>query len=747
MRRAKVFGLSVAIMIVSVAAAAVTANAFTGQTTRVSVNSAGDAANAGATNGVLSADGRYVVFQSSSTNLVAGVSGVQVYRHEVSTGVTVPVSVATTGAGGNGVSRDPSISADGRFVVFSSFATDLVDGDTNLASDVFVRDVLTGVTTLVSAGATGVSGNLGSGLSGVAGAHEISDDGRFVAFTSLATNLVAESNNGVQQIYVKDRNSGAIVRASVTAADSLQAGNAASQSPAISGNGRVVAFSSAATNLVPPSNTTQIFVRDLVAGTTTLESAGAVPVGRPSTVPSLSFDGRYLAFVSEAALDARDLDNGTPDVFLRDRVAGTTVLASVSPTTLGGAFSLGPSISADGRWVGFHSLDDKIVVPDVGGFFDVFLYDRDTQAVIIVSRNDAGDQANASSFGASVASDGHLVLFGSTASNLAVSAGAGNQLYLRSLASLNQAPVLPPVGPVDLVEAQPLHLTGSFTDNDGSTSWTARVDYGDGSGVQPLALNANKTFALDHLYMPGAYDLTVAVTDDAGATGSLVIRVAVSNVRPTVNLPTSLDLAFTQTLDASGTFTDPGSNEAYTATVDYGDGSGAQPLVIGPFDASPLVGGSFALHHNYAAAGLYNVAVSVADGRTGGVTTANLAVNVRGFSFDWQDPVAGGFTVGRNLPVKFTVHGPDGAFVLDPTVQVDVLDGTGAVVAGPFVLGDQPSRSVMVSGDSYHVNVDTRNLAAGAYLLRARFSSPVLTGEVTLATNGSGGPTRSRVGR
>jgi Tol biopolymer transport system component len=732
----RVFGLGIALIIFSVAAASI-ATAFPGQTTRVSVDSTGVPANAGSTNGVLSADGRYVVFQSSATNLVTGASGTQVYRHDRTSGATVLVSVATTGNAGNNVSRDPSVSANGRYVAFASFATDLVDGDTNSMSDVFVRDMQAGTTTLVSSAGAPTDGS--SGLSGLSGAREISDDGRYVAFTSFATNLAPGTNNGKQQIYVKDTTTGAVVRASVNALTG-ESGDRTSQTPSISGNGQVVAFRSESTNFSPLSIsgiTPEVFARDLVAGTTTLESAGAAATGRSATTPVLSFDGRYLAFESTGVLDPRDLDNGTLDIYLRDRVAGTTVLASLSNNALPGATSASPSISGDGRWVAFNSLDDKLVVGDLNGLFDVFIYDRTTETIKLVSLNDADEQANAASFGPSVSFDGHLVLFGSTASNLVTSPpSTGNQLYVRNLVS-NQAPVLQPFGKdVLLFESQPLHLTWQFSDNDGSTSWTATVDYGDGTGVQTLALNADKTFVLDHLYVPGAYDLTVAVTDDAGATGSLMIHVVVGNVAPSVNLSSTLDLAFTKTLDASGTFTDPGSNETYSATVNYGDGTGTQTLALGPFDASPLAGGSFTLHHTYAAAGPYTVTVIVSDSN-GGSTPATMLVNLRGFSYQWLDPLGDMFVVGRNLPVKFTVDGPDGSFVLDQTVRVDVVDASDNVMAGPYFFGDQPSRSVVVSNDSYHVNVDTRNLAAGVYWLRVQFSSPTLTGEFRLATTGT----------
>jgi len=734
----RVFGPAVALIIFSFTAAVSIANAFPGQTVRVSVDSAGVPANAGATNGVLSADGRYVVFQSSATNLVSGASGTQVYRHDRVGGATLLVSVASNGNPGNSVSRDPSVSANGRYVVFASFATDLVAGDTNGMSDVFVRDMQPGGTTALVSSA-GLPADGSSGLSGLSGAREISDDGRYVAFTSIATNLVGGSNNGRQQIYVKDMTTGAVVRASVNAATG-EAGDRTSQTPALSGNGQVVAFRSESTNFSPLSIsgiTPEIFTRDLVAGTTTLESPGAAATGRSSTTPALSFDGRYLAFESTGVLDPRDLDNGTQDVYLRDRLTGTTVLASLSTVALPGATSSSPSISGDGRWVGFQSLDDKLVVGDLNGLFDVFLYDRTTEAIKLVSLNDADEQANAASFGPSVSFDGQFVLFGSTASNLVTSpASTGNQLYVRNLVS-NQAPVLPAFGgDVTLTESQSMHLTWQFSDNDASTSWTATVNYGDGSGKQPLALNANKTFVLDHLYAPGAYDLTVEVTDDAGATGSLVIHVVDTNVAPTLNLPATVNLAFSQTLDSSGTFTDPGSNETYSGTVNYGDGTGTQVLALGPYDASPLVGGSFTLHHAYATAGSYSVAVNVTDSN-GGSTPATMTVKVGGYSYAWLDPVGDMFVVGRNLPVKFTVHGPDGSFVLDESVRVDVIDASGNVVGGPYLFGDQPSRSVVVSNETYHVNVDTRSLSAGMYWLRVQFSSPTLTGEFTLGTTGT----------
>jgi len=716
-------------------------NAFASQTTRVSVNSDGVPASAGATNGVLSVDGRYVVFQSTSSNLVSGAFGGQVYRHDRSSGRTELVSLSTAGGPGNNLSRDASVSANGRYVVFSSFATDLVTGDANGAlMDVFVRDMAAGTTSLVNTSATGVQADLASALSELPGARKISDDGRYVVFLSSATNLVADTNSGRQQVYVKDMTTGAIVRASVS--DAGLAGNQNSQAPTISGDGHVVAFQSAATNFSSLSNSTQIFVRDLIAGTTTLESPGAAAFGAPSTAPVVSFDGRYLAFESATSLEPRDRDNGTLDVYLRDRVAGTTVLASLSDLALSGATSAGPAISSDGRWVGFNSRDDTMVGPgnDTNGFADVFLYDRDHQTVTLVSLNDAGQQATAPSGGASVSGDGQLVLFGSTALNLVASpSGSGNvHLYVRNMIS-NQAPVISPFAKdYPLYEGQPMRLVWEFTDDDASTSWTATVDWNDGSGKEPLALAADKRFFLEHTWAPGTYDLTVEVTDDAGATGSFTVHVVVFNVAPFVNLATTLDLSFTRTLEASGSFTDPGSGsgETYTATVSYGDATGTQALA--------LEGGSFTLSHVYAAAGSYTVAVTVSDS-SGDYRTATMAVRVGAYSFKWLDPVSSAFVIGRNLPVKFTVRGPDGSYVLDQSVRVDVVDESGTVVAGPYLYGGQPSRAVTYSGDAYHVNADTKDLAAGMYWLRVTFSSSTLSGELSLGTTATYNAVRSRL--
>ena len=709
------------------------------RTTRESVSSTGAPAVGTVLPGVISANGRYVVFTSTATNLV-GVSGANVYRHDRTAGTTVLVTVAKTGlpsvAGGFG----PTVSADGRFVGFASAGNDLVDGDTNGAVDVFLRDMVAGTTTMVSATQTGAPGDLSSGLTSSSGAHEISDDGRYVAFTSNATNLVPTPNNGKQQVYVKDMLTGVVTRASVDASNA--AGNDTSSVPALSGNGRVVAFVSQAANfsLVSTSHTGQLFVRDLETATTTLESvtsAGTPTLSRPASAPALSFDGRYLAFESQAQLEPRDRDIGTWDVFLRDRALHTTTLASLSANAIAGADSRAPSISADGRWVGFQSLDDTLVGGDVNHLVDVFLYDRTTEAVTLVSQNDAGQQTNAPSTSASVSSDGRFVLLMTSASNLVTSpTSTGSQLYVRDMRT-NDAPVVTLGADESLLEGQRLSRLASFSDQDASISWSATVDYGDGSGSAALTLAADKTFTLDHLYKPGSYVVSVVVTDDAGASGSGSFRVTVTNVAPTVQLGGPVDLSFDPTLHRSGTFSDPGTTESYWATADYGDGSGGVALA--------LAGSSFVLDHSYSTAGTYTVTVNVTDSNGAG-GSATLVVTVRMYTFQWHEPVETSFSVGRLMPVKFSVLRADGAPVLDTTVRVDVLDASGAVVVG-YIYGSNPSGSVVWNGSDYHVNVDTRDFAPGDYTLRVSFSSPTLSGEFTKQTTVTGAATTSNGGK
>ncbi|MEG4837866.1 calcium-binding protein [Microcoleus sp. B9-D4] len=396
--------------------------------TRVSVDSAGNQGNQGPLYYFfpsISPDGRFVGFASPASNLVPGDTNASddIFVRDTLANTTTRVSIDSVGNQGNNISTAPSISANGRFVAFSSEATNLVLGDTNNSDDIFVRDLLTNTTTRVSVDSAGNQGNKSSGN------PSISADGRFVAFYSAAPNLVLGDTNDSSDIFVRDLLTNTTTRVSVDSAGNQ--GNKSSRDPSISANGRFVAFASSATNLVPgdTNNSEDIFVRDLLTNTTTrvsVDSAGNQtkgfynsfePIG--SFDPSISADGRLVAFYSSAAdLVPGDTGNNV-DIFVRDTLANTTTRVSVdSAGNQANNYSLSPSISADGRFVAFHSDASNLVPGDTNNRFDIFVRDLLTNTTTRVSVDSAGNQGNKGSFSPSISADGRRVAFDSEASNL-----------------------------------------------------------------------------------------------------------------------------------------------------------------------------------------------------------------------------------------------------------------------------------------------------------------------------------------
>jgi Tol biopolymer transport system component len=358
----------------------VDAGAWAQVTQRVSLDSAGVQGNessfmAQEVEAAFSADGRYVVFWSSASNLVPGDTNgaFDVFLRDRETGATEIVSVDSAGVQGLENSLDPSISADGRYVAFESHASNLVPGDTNGSFDVFVRDRLTGTTERLSVDSSGAEGNNQSFD------PSISADGRFVAFYSSATNLVPGDTNDSLDVFVHDRQSGTTERVSVDW-DGAE-GNGHSRLPSISSDGRYVAFESSATNLVAgdTNGVLDIFVRDRQNGTTERVSVGAggAQGDGASSLASISGDGRYVTFESFATNLVPGDTHGFLDVFFRDRLSATTTRVSVdSGGAQGNGDSGTASVSADGRFVAFHSFAANLAHGDTNGFFDVFVHDR-----------------------------------------------------------------------------------------------------------------------------------------------------------------------------------------------------------------------------------------------------------------------------------------------------------------------------------------------------------------------------------
>ncbi len=291
--------------------------------------------------------------------------------------VTQRVSVATSGAQGNQGSftsqRQPeSISANNRFVAFESDAWNLVPGDTNNWTDVFVRDRQTGTTERVSVDSGGAQGNERSND------PSISADGRFVAFHSIATNLDANDSNGVTDVFVHDRQSGLTERVSLDSGGGQW--NGFSGFPSISADGRFVAFDSVAPlDVLDTNGFGDVFVRDRQSGTTELVSvdSGGAQGNNGSQYSSISADGRFVAFESFATNLVAGDTNLLIDIFVRDRQSGTTERVSLSTGgAQGNQDSEKPSISADGRFVAFHGQASNLVGGDTNGVADVFVRDR-----------------------------------------------------------------------------------------------------------------------------------------------------------------------------------------------------------------------------------------------------------------------------------------------------------------------------------------------------------------------------------
>ncbi|HTC81100.1 MAG TPA: hypothetical protein VK848_06165 [Acidimicrobiia bacterium] len=317
----------------------------------------------------LSADGSTVAFVSLATNLAAPEPAqvASVFVRDPRTGRTERVSDGVDGAA-DGDSRNPSLSGDGLVVAFESAASNLVGGDTNGTSDVFVHDRVSGRTTRVSVDSGGAQGNEGSFT------PSISADGRYVAFASEATNLVRGDTNGATDIFVHDRETGRTTRVTV-ASDGTQV-NGDSFTPSISGDGRFVAFTTDAGNVVAgdDNRASDVFVHDGQTGRTVLVSVASHghPSARGSFAPCLSADGRTVAFVTDGPLVADDTNN-SEDVYVADLATGGLRRVSVaSDGTEGDGPSLGPALSGDGTAVAFESLASNLVVADSNAAEDVF---------------------------------------------------------------------------------------------------------------------------------------------------------------------------------------------------------------------------------------------------------------------------------------------------------------------------------------------------------------------------------------
>ena len=413
---------------------------------RVSISSSGQVANRGPLDGVptISADGRFVVFTSWATNLVPGDTNgwPDVFVRDRQNGVTERVSVNSAEQQSNNFAYGSAvISADGRFVAFDSEATNLVANDTNGSADVFARDRQLGLTTRVSVGAGGAQAGAPSGV------DAISNDGRFVSFVSTASNLVPGDSNGVMDYFIRDRQMGVTQRLDVSASG-IQA-NAGSNGGGISADGRLAIFLSGSDNLVAGdrNESADVFVRDRQVPTTLLVSRAVIASNAANGVtdypsPAVSGDGHLVAFSSLAPNIVAGDNNHQGDVFVRDLSVGVTERIGGGPVPADSPYARVEShlggMSADGRFVVFQSWAADLVPSDVNGnSWDIFVRDRQTGLTELVSRDPSGAQVSEPGegqdfyFDNTISADGRFVAWDTTANVVPEDSNVAVDIYLR----------------------------------------------------------------------------------------------------------------------------------------------------------------------------------------------------------------------------------------------------------------------------------------------------------------------------
>jgi len=386
----------------------------------------------------LSPDGRFVVFTSAANDLVPGgnsIYSLNVFVRDRASNTTTLVSGNwNNNGGGNGNSLLGQVSTNGQFVVFQSDASDLVSNDTNRVTDIFLRDLAAQTTSLVSVSINGGPAN------GVSSDPVMTPDGRFVAFISSASNLIPGDTNGIPDVFVRDLVAG--TNDLVSAGALLPSGTVGPimATPVITPDGRYVAFFSLATNLISPSPSTsagEVYLRDRLVGTTTWASTGAAAIvsaaiglsNVPAYHPRLSDDGRYVAFKAGSTAS-------TGAVVILQYDSTMTATALVDTNGIGGAVDLddgyGPEMTADGRFIAYVRHEGALD----SGYSSIHAWDTQLNSDTLVSDDGSGSPANTASSAPVISTNGQFVAFLSNATNLTGNAVAnGFHVYLRNLPS------------------------------------------------------------------------------------------------------------------------------------------------------------------------------------------------------------------------------------------------------------------------------------------------------------------------
>jgi len=396
----------------------------TGPISLVSVTSTGVLSNTESRHPKISGDGRYVVFESAADNLVPGDTNncLDVFLHDSQTGTTKRVSVSSDGTQGNSPSHSADISYNGRYLVFQSAASNLVIGDSNSYDDIFLHDTLTSETKRVSVASDGSQANSSSSSSSDS-IPSISSDGRYIAFASHANNLVPGDTNSNTDVFVHDTFTGQTSLVSI-ASDGSQGDNY-SGNPSISDDGRYTAFYSQASNFISGDSigSYDVFVHDRQTGNTICisKNSSGVLANDHSFQPSISGNGRFVAYMSWATNLVDGDTNGVNDIFLYDSLIDQISRVSVNDDGIqGNYYSSSPDISTNGRYVAFHSLSNNFDQDtwDNNGYLDIFVRDVLLDTTRRISIANDGNEGNDNTYNPSISDSGNQVAFETLASNL-----------------------------------------------------------------------------------------------------------------------------------------------------------------------------------------------------------------------------------------------------------------------------------------------------------------------------------------
>ena len=516
----------------------------------------------------VSADGNFVAFSSDFSYSALDTNGLRdVYLYDKTQNAIILVSRTVAGAAGNNVSSEPSISLDGAYVSFSSLATDLgaTQPANNDKKDIFIWERATGLISQVSITTGG--GNPGE----FSAEPNTNGDGNFVAYTSpsSATSIVADAvdANTLRDVFLWNRatNTTRLV-STVTAGTTgpFTSGNAGSWDPSVSENGRYVAFRSDASDLVAGVDANgfrDIYLRDMDTGTNVLVSrtAAGTSGNGESDSPSVSADGNFVVFSSTANnLAANDTSTNGRDIFLFNRTDNSVTLISqnLSRNGSGNGDSSEPSISQDGRFVAFTSEASNLVGGDTNGVADIFLYDIQTGAMNRISISDAGQEGNGPSTDANVAPGGLFVAFTSKATNLAAGDTNGdvNDAFLASAPNREPNQTNPPTAAVIAANQPPATLGSPFLE--------FTVTYSDDADLAPATFDSN--------------DVTVTPPGGGTPVAAELVSIAAAGSTNSYNV--------TYRIPAPGGVLDEPDNGAYTINIrpDEVTDANGNPVAAGP---------------------------------------------------------------------------------------------------------------------------------------------------------------------